>query len=123
MTIKDDDVAGTVQLSAAVYSVTETAGQATIVVTRTGTSSQAMIHYATLEGAAGATAEPGIDYTPTSGTITFGLNQKVATFPIPIADDGTPDDGAVAIVLALSSPGGGLSLGPVSAATLWIVRE
>ena len=124
VTIKDDDIAGKVQFSAAVYSVTEKAGQATITVTRSvGTSSQATIRYATLDGDPETTAQVGTDYTSTSGTITFGLNQKSARFAIPIADDGAPDVGAVAIVLSLDTPGGGLVLGSPATATLWIVRE
>jgi hypothetical protein len=120
VTIKDNDKAGTVQFSVASYSVAETAGAATITVTRSGgTSSQATVHYSTSDGTATA---PG-DYTTTAGTLTFGLNEKSKTFTVPVVDNGTPDSGAVSVNLTLDTPANGFALGANSTATLWIVRE
>ncbi len=120
VTIKDDDKAGKVQFSAADYSVAENAGTATITVTRSGgISSEATIQYSTSDGSAAS----GTDYTATSGTLTFGFKQTSATFTIPVTDDGAPDDGAVSVDLLLDTPGNGLALGSVTAATLWIVRN
>jgi Pro-kumamolisin, activation domain/Calx-beta domain len=120
VSIKDNDKAGKVQFSATDYSVAENAGIATITVTRSGgTSSEATVQYSTSDGSAAA----GTDYTATSGTLTFGLKEKSATFTIPVADDGVPNAGAVSVDLTLDTPDNGVALGSVSSATLWIVRE
>jgi hypothetical protein len=124
VTIKDDDTAGKVQFNAAVYSLAEGGGAATVTVTRTsGTSSEATVHYATIDADPGSTATPGADYVATSGWLTFGLNERSKTLSVPVIDDGLPNTGAVSVLLALDSPGGGLALGAPSTATLWIVKE
>jgi hypothetical protein len=120
VTIRDNDKAGTAQFSAASYSVAETAGTATITVTRSGgTSSLATVNYSTSDGSAVAPT----DYATSAGTLTFGLNEKSKTFPIPVIDNATPDNGAVSVNLTLDTPANGLALGATSTATLWIVRE
>jgi hypothetical protein len=120
VTIRDNDKAGQVRFSATDYSVAENTGAATITVTRSGgTSSEATVQYSTSDGSAVA----GTDYTAVSGTLTFALKQRSATFTVPIADDGVPNTGAVSIDLALDTPDNGLALGTVPSATLWIVRE
>jgi hypothetical protein len=125
LTIKDNDVAGKVQFSASDYSVSEGDGTATVTVTRTGgTSSEATVVYATADADAGTTAVPGTDYTSSSGTLTFGLKATSATFTIQVLNDGLANAGATkAVVLTLGSPGGGLNLGSLSKATLWIVKQ
>jgi hypothetical protein len=124
VTLKDDDKAGQVQFGAAAYSVSEAAGTATITVTRTGgAASLATIHYSTLDADPGTTAVGGADYTATSGTLTFGAGEKAKTFGVSLFDNGTPDFGVASIILALDTPGGGLTSGSPSVTTLWIVRE
>jgi hypothetical protein len=123
VTIKDDDTAGRASFSAESYSATESAGLVTITVTRSGgSSSQATVHYAIASGASGNPAGPG-DFDPASGTLTFGSNERSKTFPVFLHDDGVPNSGAVSVDLTLDSPGGGLALGAIPVATLWIVRE
>jgi hypothetical protein len=122
--ITDDDLAGKVQLGAAVISVTEASGTATITVTRTGgTAGPVTVEYATLDSGPGTTAVAGTDYTSTSGTLTFNWSEKSRAFTVPIIDDGETNPGAVSVGLALSAPGSGLSLGSPSTAALWIVKE
>jgi hypothetical protein len=124
VTLKDDDKAGQVQFGAAACSVSESAGTATITVTRTGgAASLATIGYSTLDADPGTTAVVGADYTATSGTLTFGAGEKSRTFGVSLFDNGTPDFGAVSIILALDTPGGGLTSGSPSVTTLWIVRD
>ena len=84
LTITDNNVGGTLQLSAAAYSVSEAGGQATIKVNRTGgAASGVTVQYATSDG----TAVAGTDYTTTTGTLTFGANEPTKTFTVPILDN------------------------------------
>ena len=54
-------------------------------VTRTGDlTSQITVGYTTVAG----TAQPGTDFTPTTGTTTFASGSATATIGIPIFDDG-----------------------------------
>jgi hypothetical protein len=120
VTIKDNDVAGKAQFSAASYSVAGSSGEAIITVTRAGgTASGATVHYATAD----ASAVDGTDYTATSGTLTFGANEKSKTFPVQVTNAGVTDGSAVHLTIALDTPGGGLGIGAIDAATLWIIRE
>ncbi len=121
VTIKDNDKAGVVQFSASDYSVDELAGTVTITVKRTGgSSSEATVDFDTSDGTA---ASPG-DYSATTGTLTFGAGESLESFTVPVNDDGTANAGlAQTVLLSLSSPGGNLSLGARSTATLWIVKE
>jgi hypothetical protein len=117
LTITDDDTAGTLQFSAATYSVNETGGSATITVTRSGgTASNVTVAYATSNGSATA----GSDYTATSGTLTFNAGDTSKTFSVLIADDSAAE-GNETVNLTLSNPTGGATLGAVSAAVLTIV--
>jgi hypothetical protein len=73
------------------------------------------VDYATANG----TATAGLDYTATAGTLTFAANQATRTFKVPITNDETPE-GAETILLALTAPTGGATLGPLATATLTI---
>ena len=117
LTIVDNDVAGTLQFSAATYRVSEAGPTATITVKRTGgTASGVIVHYATSDG----TATAGTDYTIKSGTLTFGAGQTSKTFTIPIIKD-TFHEPNETVNLALSSPTGGALLGAQATAVLTIV--
>ena len=87
MTIGDNDVAGTLQFSAATYSVTEPgSGTANVVITVTrtgGTAGGVLVDFTTADG----TATAGADYTTTAGTLSFGLGNASATFSVPILAD------------------------------------
>ena len=109
--------AGTLQFSAATYTVAENGGNATITITRTGGSSGAVgVTFATGNGTATAPA----DYTAVSQTVSFA-NADTAnkTINIPIIDDSAVE-GNETVNLTLSSPTGGATLGNPSTAALTI---
>jgi Zn-dependent metalloprotease len=116
VTIVDDDLPGTVQFSAATATVSEASTFATITVKRTGgVAGGVTVQYAAANGSATA----GSDFTPASGTLTFGAGVTSQTFQVPIANDAL-DEANETVNLALSAPGGGASLGVPSAAVLTI---
>ena len=120
LTITDNDVApapGTLQFSAATYSVGENAGNAAVIVTRTGGSSGAVsVSFATSNGTATA---PG-DYTVVSQTVSFANGDTAnKTISIPIINDTTAEANET-VNLTLSSPTGGATLGTPSTAVLTI---
>jgi len=119
LTITDNDSAGTIQLTAAALSVSEAAGSATILVTRTGgAAGDVTVDYATGPGSALA----GADYTTSSGTLVFAAGETTRSLAIPILSDSIAE-GAETLVLALSAPNGGATLGAISLATLYIVDD
>ncbi|MDQ4120908.1 MAG: hypothetical protein M3209_05635 [Acidobacteriota bacterium] len=102
-----------ISFNAATYSVNESAGTATITVTRSGgLISAASVNYATVHG---GTAVVGQDFTSTSGTLNFNAGQATKTFTIPIVDD-TKDEADEIINLALSNPSSnGMLINPSTA--------
>ena len=122
LTITDDDVntSGTLQLSAATYSVGEGGGTAMITVTRTGGGTGAVgIGFATSNG----TATSGADYTAVSQTVSFADGDTAnKTVNIPILND-VLVEGNETVNVTLSSPTGGATLGSPSTATLTITDD
>ncbi len=108
---------GSLQFSAASYSVTEGTAKATISVARTdGKDGAVGVSYST----AGLTATAGSDFTAVSGTLSWAdQDAAVKTFQVPIANDTTAEPSET-VHLALASPSGGAALGN-SGATLTIV--
>jgi VCBS repeat-containing protein len=106
---------GTLQFSAATYSVAENAGNATITITRTGGSAgAATVLFQTSNGTAGSG-----DYTSVSTTVTFNDGETSKTVNVPITDD--PNDEADETVnLTLSNAGGTGQLGTPATAVLTI---
>jgi hypothetical protein len=84
LTILDDDVAGVMEFSALVFNATECAAppcHASLTVSRTGgAASQVTVDFITEDG----TAIDGVDYTATTGTVTFGASQASQTIRIPL---------------------------------------
>jgi Calx-beta domain/Right handed beta helix region len=117
LTIVDDDVAGVLAFSSAIYAVTEGASPtALITVTRTGgAASGVSVRYATSNG----TALAGKDYYARVGSLIFGAGVTSATFAIPILND-TIVEGDETVTLTLSLPTGRATLGATSSATLTI---
>ena len=116
----DEFVSGTsIQFSASAYRVEEEQGQAVITVRRVGSGSGAVsVNYTT---GTGGTATAGDDYVPTSGTLNWADGDRSPkTFTVRLGQDapGEPDE---TVILTLSSPGGGATLGMPSTATLTIV--
>ena len=122
LTIVSDDAApqpGVLQFSNATYAVTENGGIATITVTRTsGTSGTVSVNYTTNNGSATA----GADYTASSGTLTFLNGEASKTFTVAITND-TATEGNETVVLTLSNPTGGATLGNPATATLTITDD
>ena len=119
LTIADNDVAasGTLQFSAASYSVGEGAGSATITVTRSGGSAGAVgVTFAATNGTATA---PG-DFTVVSQTVSFAAGDTAPkTVTVAIGDDALVESSET-VNLALSAPTGGATLGSPAAAVLTI---
>jgi hypothetical protein len=108
--------AGVVAFNAAAYSVNESAGTATITVTRTGGSSGVVsVNYAVTAGTAGAA-----DFTASTGVLTFAEGETSKTFNVAILTD-TTFELAETVTLTLSSPANGTVLGTQSTATLSIL--
>jgi hypothetical protein len=119
LTISDNDVAGTIQLSAPVYVFAENAGSALITVSRSGgTASGATIDFATSDG----TALAGADYTFAGGTLTFGAGETTRTLSVPLTNDALAE-GVETVNIQLSNPAGGAVLGARSTAVLRIVDD
>jgi hypothetical protein len=123
LTINDSaplPAAGTLQISAATYSVAEGGANATITVTRTGGSDGAVsARLATSNG----TATAGSDYTATDTIVNFAAGDAAnKTVNVPVAQD-TTDEPDETVNLTLSAPTGGATLGAITGATLTITDD
>lgn len=122
-TIQNDDAAvaaGTLQFSAATYSVGEAGVQATITVTRTnGSTGAVQVSYASSDGSATA----GSDYTASSGTLSWADEDAAdKSFTVPISNDAS-DEADETVNIALSAPTNGATLGTPNTAVLTIVDD
>ena len=85
-------------------------------VTRTGGSAVGvLVDFSTADGSSRAPA----DYTTTAGTLTFMQGNTSLTFSLPIVND-TLVEGDETVLLTLSNPQGGASLGAQKSAVLTI---
>ncbi len=108
---------GNISFSAATYSQYENGGPVTVTVIRKGnTSAEAKVDYSTAD----ATATAGIQYTATSGSVTFAPGETSKTFTVGI-NDNTSIDGNKSLTLKLANPTGGSALMSPSTATLTLV--
>ena len=115
-----------VQLQA-FFAVNESAGSATILITRNGDSAgPATVNYATSDsaGLASCGANSGVasercDYATSVGTARFAAGQTVTTFTIPIVNDALVE-GDENFTVTLSSPSG-VALGSPPTATVTII--
>jgi surface-anchored protein len=105
---------GCLEFSTSNFTVDETAGAATITVNRSfGSDGPVTVDFATSDG----TAHAGVDYTATSGTLSFAAGETSKTITIPIAVDGFVENNET-INLTLSNPTGGAELGGRTSAVL-----
>jgi hypothetical protein len=110
--------ADTVEFSANSYSVSE-GGGVTITVTRAGNNSGTIsVDYATSDNV----AKQGVDYVPTSGTLTFPEGVTSQTFTVQSIDDAV-EQGARALNLTLSAPTAGAAVGMIRRAVLTVVDD
>jgi len=112
----DDD--GVVQFSAANYVVSENVGNATVTVIRSGALSNLVTvsYYTTNTGS----ATPGVDFTNTSGVLTFTNGVTSQTFNVGIVDDQLAEPNET-IDLVLANVVGNAFLGGLNVATITIV--
>ncbi|GEM_PF-1144583 len=90
----------TVRFDAAAYSVSESAGTATMTVTLDISPTQVVtIPYTTIDH----TAIAGIDYVTTTGALTFTPGLTLTTFAVPILDDAL-DESDKALTVTLGNP-------------------
>lgn len=118
LTILDDDVAGSVQFSAATYSADEGAGTLTVTVQRVGGSDGAVsVDYASSNG----TATAGTDYTATgSATLNWANGDNAdKSFDITIVDDGK-EEGNETLNVTLSNALGGATISGANPVVLTI---
>ena len=104
--------ASTLSLSAATYSVAQSAKTLTVTIERGSSSSgAASVTYATADG----TASAGADYTAANGTLTWADGDSTAkSFPVAISN-ATPFAGAKTFTIALASATGATIGAPASA--------
>jgi len=113
----DDEVA--VGFSAANYAVNEDLTNVTITLVRTGdTNNGFSVTLNTSDG----TAVAGQDYVPNTTTATFAPGQMTQTVMVAIFEDQLAE-GNEFLNLTLSSPSGGVTLGPIATATLTILDD
>ena len=118
MTIADNDAWPSLQFGPSSYSVKEAGGAVNLVVKRVGsTTGTSTVDYATQDG----TALAGSDYTATSGTLTFGPGVKAQTIPVPVTDDGAPEDRETFTVVLGNA--GNAVLGKASVARVTILDD
>lgn len=99
VTILDDDPA-LVRFQQAEQRVNEGAGNAVIPVVLESPSGQPVsVGYHTTDG----TASAGVDYTPVQGRLDFAPNQTLASFSVPLIDNGL-DQGDRSVLLHLTAP-------------------
>ena len=124
LTITDNDVAGVIQFSAALYTVNESATSAAIVISRTGgTASGVTIDFTPSDGPGLTGALAGVDYTAATTSVAFGTGELSKTVLVALPGDDLAAEGNKNVVLTLSNPGGGATLGARSTATLKILDD
>ena len=106
---------GTIEFSAASYAADEGGGTVTITLVRLGGSQGTVsVHFATSDDS----PHVGGMYTPLSGSISFGPGVTSRQFSIALVDPGRNTLGDQAVLLTLSNPTAGATLGVYPTATL-----
>ena len=119
ITLEDDDAdAGdALRFSQAQYNVLESAGAATITVSRSDSSQAATVEYFTQD----VSARAGSDYEEATGTLSFAAGEDSKTFSVPVTNDDIFEI-SESLSLGLRNPSGA-SLGAQSTANLSIQEE
>ncbi|MBK7997668.1 MAG: putative Ig domain-containing protein [Verrucomicrobia bacterium] len=117
--ITDNDSAGEIKFSAAAIKVDETDGEAVVTLTRSGGTAEGVTVDVTVTGGTATTDE---DYSLGSETVEFAAGETTATLSLIINDD--PDsEGDETVLLQLTNPMGGATLGKGTNATVQIVDD
>ncbi len=109
---------GVFQLTQSTLAVAPGGTTIAITVVRTGGKTGAVsVNYATGLG----TARPGVDYTPTSGTLHFSPGQTSQVVYVPVVNTGTTG-ASPTFVFGLGNPTAGATLGPLMNTTVTLVH-
>jgi hypothetical protein len=109
----------TFDFAAAGQSVANTAGSATVTVTRGGdVLSAATVDYVTAD----STARAGVDYAATSGTLTFEAGETTAAIAVPLLDRADAAE-SQSFTLALSNPSPGAAIGSAATHTVAVTND
>jgi len=119
LNILDRQSAGTLQFAGPVASVME-GSTARVTVTRSGSNLVGNVSVNWMATGGSATAD--VDFTPSSGTLTFGPGVASQTFDIAALED-TDAEGTETILLGLASPTGGATLGGLTSTTIFIIDK
>jgi hypothetical protein len=124
LTITDNDAAPTLQFSSATASYTESAGNALLIVTRTGATGNAVsVDYTTGGGTATAGAcAPGVDYISSNGTLNFASGETFQTISVTLCNDAVYELSQT-FNATLSNATGGATIGTPNAATVTITND
>src|SRR6185369_3984704 len=116
LTISDNDQGGTIKFGAPTYAVAEgTTAMLTVVRTGLNLASGVTVDYAVT----GGTATNGTDYNLVNGTLTFNAGIASRSIPVPTVNDSL-FEGPETVIVTLSNPTGGATLGSPAATTLTI---
>ena len=120
LTIIDTTVApGRLSFSATNYTFNSTGTNAYLTVVRTnGSVGSVSVNYATVSG----TAQPGLNYNPVSGSLTFGDGETVKTILVPLVTNNLVQP-PVNFSVVLSAPTGGATLVNPTNATVTILNN
>ncbi len=118
LTIENDDFAGELAFSQAFFDADENGTNVSITVVRkNGVAGMVQVDYVANSG----DATPGVDYVPTTGTLTFGPGVISRTFPITLLDDSVSDANKKVDLLLTNVVNG--ALGVPAAARLTIIDD
>jgi len=113
----DNSRGSTIEFPTSGTTVSESDGKAILTVERNGDATgTATVDYVT----SGGTAQAGLDYAATSGTLVFGPSETSKTFAVPILDDGVAESDET-VNLTLTNPTGDASLSPQKSTVLIIL--
>ena len=119
VTITHNKQPNQLQFQGATFTVNESDGFANIVVTRIGDPNTTVsVDYATSDG----TGLAGRNYTPTTGTLTFGPGELTKVIPVGLVADQAPGVDTTFNVTLTNAQGNGATLGPITT-TVVTVRE
>src|SRR5437899_8123807 len=114
------DPPGSVEFTAAGFSVNENEATAKVVLIRNSIGGDGFtVDYATRDN---GSAQANVDYVPTNGTIRFVPGQTNATITIRILDDNT-FEGLETFTVALRNPTGGAPIGSRATTTVTIIDD
>jgi len=118
LTLTDNDTQPTLAFNSTDYTVSEGATTASVVITRTGATENAVsVTYETTTG----TATPGTDYTATTGTLSFSSGQTSKTVTVNVIDDNLFEGNeTLSLSLSAPTPSSEATLGTQTTATLTI---